>query len=562
MVEDQTIRTCKALIPAILVAFASLSSVQAKQLEGGADLLNQYVEARLAEAGSQNERALTIYQDSLKQQPSNVLIAGKAYVRAVENGDWPLIVKAVKSIERSGSMEPEMPLVLFADAFSRKDWIEAESALVKLTDLKNFAFMAPILSNWLDLARDRRSDWSIEKIAENSTAKFYQDDQEILLALATGITEFPKSVQKMMGSRDIRSGPVRVMTARHFLSTRNSDMARQTLAQARTAPEVALLKSIENSTSKETAQEIDHRTGIAFSFQRLATDLGNQRAHFLATLFAQAGIKAGRSNDYGQLVLGRSYIGVKNSEKARTAFREADRSSPYHLTMLNAEIGSFLDDELFEAAEKRLAEEIKADPRKPELHVLLGQTLQSKEEHTKAVEAYSKAIQLAIETDYSNSILANYYLALGSAQEQAGLWPDGLRSLEKANELLPNSASILNYLGYAQLERRENTEEAMEAIRQAHRLRSSSPAITDSLGWGYFIIGNHEKAVEYLEKALAGQPQDPTINEHLGDAYWKVGRKFEARYAWESARLFASAEDLDRLNAKIDTGFTPELVSP
>jgi Flp pilus assembly protein TadD len=151
---------------------------------------------------------------------------------------------------------------------------------------------------------------------------------------------------------------------------------------------------------------------------------------------------------------------------------------------------------------------------------------------------------------------------LGGAQEQAGLWPVGLESLKKADKLLPNSANILNYLGYAQLERRENTSEAVAAIEKAYKLRSSSPAIKDSLGWAYFVTGDHTKALLLLEQALSGQPQDPTINEHLGDAYWTVGRKFEARYAWKSAKLFAESGDLKRLSDKIDLGLRPNLVSP
>ena len=158
--------------------------------------------------------------------------------------------------------------------------------------------------------------------------------------------------------------------------------------------------------------------------------------------------------------------------------------------------------------------------------------------------------------------MANYWLALGGAQEQAGIWPGGLQSLQKANELLPDSPTILNYLGYAQLERRENQQAAVAAIKRAHELRSDSPAITDSLGWAYFITGEHDRAVTYLESALEGQPQDPTINEHLGDAYWTVGRLYEARYAWKSAKLFAEGDDVQRLASKIDLGLRPELVSP
>jgi Flp pilus assembly protein TadD len=158
--------------------------------------------------------------------------------------------------------------------------------------------------------------------------------------------------------------------------------------------------------------------------------------------------------------------------------------------------------------------------------------------------------------------MANYLLLLGSAQERAGQWEAAKQSLERANSLFPNSAIILNFLGYSQLERRENVDVALDLIRTAYRLQSNSPAITDSLGWGLFLTGEHSEAVPLLEKAQLGQPDDPTINEHLGDAYWQVGRVFEARYAWRSARLFAEADSHARLDAKIDIGLTEATISP
>jgi Flp pilus assembly protein TadD len=121
---------------------------------------------------------------------------------------------------------------------------------------------------------------------------------------------------------------------------------------------------------------------------------------------------------------------------------------------------------------------------------------------------------------------------------------------------------VLNYLGYSQLERRENLVEAEKLIREASRLRPDDAAITDSLGWAHYIRGNLPSAITLLEKAAAGQPADPAINEHLGDAYYSAGRRFEARYAWEAALLYAEDEDATRLRAKIEAGLTPKLAAP
>ena len=120
----------------------------------------------------------------------------------------------------------------------------------------------------------------------------------------------------------------------------------------------------------------------------------------------------------------------------------------------------------------------------------------------------------------------------------------------------------LNYLGYAQLERRENVKAAMSLIEQASALKPDDPSITDSLGWAHYLTGDVHRAIPALERAVQGQPSDATINEHLGDAYWAAGRRYEARYAWSAAAVFADTADIAaRAKAKAEGGFTPALAA-
>ena len=44
------------------------------------------------------------------------------------------------------------------------------------------------------------------------------------------------------------------------------------------------------------------------------------------------------------------------------------------------------------------------------------------------------------------------------------------------------------------------------------------------------------------------------MNEHLGDAYWAAGRRYEARYAWAAALVYADDKDAARIHGKIETG--------
>ena len=68
------------------------------------------------------------------------------------------------------------------------------------------------------------------------------------------------------------------------------------------------------------------------------------------------------------------------------------------------------------------------------------------------------------------------WLLKGGAYEQAGDWVNARPALVKAATLAPDQPAVLNYLGYAQLERRENLEEAEKLILRASQLRPKDSA--------------------------------------------------------------------------------------
>jgi Flp pilus assembly protein TadD len=77
----------------------------------------------------------------------------------------------------------------------------------------------------------------------------------------------------------------------------------------------------------------------------------------------------------------------------------------------------------------------------------------------------------------------------------------------------------------------------------------------DSLGWGYYRLGDYNTAVEKLEQAVAIEAGDPDVNDHLGDAYWRVGRQTEARYQWNRVLTLEPAAKLrTEVEAKLKSG--------
>jgi Flp pilus assembly protein TadD len=145
-------------------------------------------------------------------------------------------------------------------------------------------------------------------------------------------------------------------------------------------------------------------------------------------------------------------------------------------------------------------------------------------------------------------------LLKASANEEAGHWPEAKKDLEAALKLAPEQPLILNFLGYAKLERGEDLDNAEAMIRKASQLAPDDASITDSLGWAQFKRGRTSEAIETLQRAATADPSQAEIREHLGDALYEAGRRFEARFAWEAALVTADDEMAARVKSKLETG--------
>lgn len=151
-----------------------------------------------------------------------------------------------------------------------------------------------------------------------------------------------------------------------------------------------------------------------------------------------------------------------------------------------------------------------------------------------------------------------YYLR-GANEERAGRWPEAEADLRRSLRLSPNEPDVLNYLGFAWVDRGEHLKEALDMLQRAVALAPGSGAILDSLGWARFRLKDFQGAVRDLERAAFLEASDAEINDHLGDAYWRTGRRVEARYQWRNV-LTLSPED--KLKARIEQKLKDGLDSP
>ncbi len=107
-------------------------------------------------------------------------------------------------------------------------------------------------------------------------------------------------------------------------------------------------------------------------------------------------------------------------------------------------------------------------------------------------------------------------------------------SLKKVIALKPEDAQGYNALGYTLVDRTDRVREGLGLIEKAHQLSPEDAFILDSMGWAYYRLGEFDKSVEYLKKALAKR-QDPEVAAHLGEVLWKMGDQKGAEKVWREA---------------------------
>jgi tetratricopeptide (TPR) repeat protein len=486
------------------------------------------------------------------------VVAGQALTHAVTAGDWPLALRAARVLERRDSMLPDARFLLVAEAFRGRDWRAAERQIDAIEREQLFGFAVPSLRAWLAYGSGRGDPLSFLPAEDAaSAAAGYAAEQRPLLMIAMRRREGARLLLETAGPEGPRSARLRIAGAATLAARRDRETA-LTLLQGDEAPIVAARNLVE-ARRPLPGGVANASAGMAEVLIRLALDMHAQELTAVAASFARIAAWAAPENGqawmiaaelYGQQDREASAIGLLANVRSGDPYEAAARDQRIRLLVLSGdEARALREAEAAAAAEGASVADL----------VRLGDVLLEQDRPADAARAYARAQELR--GDQSAFPEWALWLFRGGAHDRAQEWPQAKAALEQAYRLAPEQPLVLNYLGYAQLERRENMVEAERLVREAHRLAPDNAAITDSLGWALFLKGELPEAIQLLERAAEGEPADVEINEHLGDAYFTAGRRTEARFAWQAALVYAEGEDAARLRSKIDTGLTPQLAA-
>jgi tetratricopeptide (TPR) repeat protein len=273
----------------------------------------------------------------------------------------------------------------------------------------------------------------------------------------------------------------------------------------------------------------------------LASDPRNQRTD-LALIFYQLAASLKPEQDFAWLMIAGLYEQFQLVPKAVTALGKIGPSSPLYWQARLRIAALDAQQEKFDQAVTRLRALVAEKPDRIDAALVLADLLRGKERYGDAVQAYDTAVQRLHNVEERHW---SVFFGRGIVLERLKQWPKAEQDMKKALELSPEQPHVLNYLGYSWIDQGLHLDKGMKMLERATELRPDDGAITDSVGWAFYRLGQYDKSVEWLERAIEQKSDDATITEHLGDAYWHVGRQREARFQWE--RALNQKPDKDRL---------------
>jgi tetratricopeptide (TPR) repeat protein len=534
----RTTRICS-----LALLLAGLGPLQAEAKRGPQSALELYARARIGDGTD----AVRSYSAALTAAPNEPTVALYAYRQAVAGGDYALALRAAQTLERTGFLTPDARLLLYVAALRDHDWKAASARLADIARESNFAFMVPVLADWLTLGSEREpASVPVKKTLTSGDA--YTQENRALLMLARGDEAEGSIFVKTLWPLDpYRSQSLR-LTAAATLADRGQRDAATALLIADDYATVAAKSQIAKRRSLHIG--IDSPAGgAAFLFSRMAGDLITQGSGRAAVTLARFAQFADPENPRVALIAaGALAIGSDDDKATALGLASRVRKDPVYgndAASLRIDLLEQLGnvDQAVAEARARAKGSINDLARVGDIEARRGK-------FTEAANIFRQVLA-ARPGDQASGILL---FAIGNALDQARDWKAARPYLERALTLTPGDPALLNELGYGLIEHGEDMERAVKFLDAAAQIKPESAAIMDSVGWANYRLGNYDLAIASLEKAVAVNNGDPEIDEHLGDAYWRDGRHIAARYSWAAARIQADGPMATRLDTKIERG--------
>lgn len=519
-----------------------------------------YLAARLAGQRRDLDASVPYLERLLAAQPEDMAVRERLVMALMSLGEGARAAQLARPLYQVAPNNPAARMALIADAFARRDF-------AGVLDLTGGAGRAPaaveaLAAAWAHLGQGRMTEalGALEvAAAQPGLGPFAFYCRALMLALAgdaegaLAIIEDPeRGVRPALNRRGMLAYAQLLGLAERF------DDARALLDEGfGTDPDPAvdrLRRAFAEGRSLPFDLIAGPAEGMAEVYAVLAASIRDPDQRQDTLVFAQAALAINPQLSDARILLAQAFEELGQTARAAEAYA---RIGPDDSFALVAAIGRANTLEAEGRVEDALAVLEAAEARHPDSLLapqVLGDALRRAGRHAEARAAYGRAI--ALHQARGLPIDWRLWFARGVASERSGDWPAAEADFRAALAVDPDQPSVLNYLGYSLVERREKLDEALALIDRAVASEPDAGYIVDSLAWALFRLGRYDEALPHMERAVELMPTDPILNDHLGDIYWAVGRFREAEFQWRRALSFGPHDDLDmdRVRRKIELG--------
>jgi len=545
---------------AALVLAAGASPAGAARLSMS-DAARTYVEARAAAMSGDHARAAQLLATLAQAQPDQADIARKALSEAVGAGNMDLALKLVRAVP-AAKLPVEARLLLATETVRRRHPEQAGQWLAATGDNGDLSFLVPLINAWsaAEHGDAQQALTAFDQIPARSLLSPVENEQRAFVLLKFRRTaEAEPLARQAVGRAGAREERLRLALADAFLAA--GDKARALMIiEGMGSGEAAARQRI--NAGRNSGQAIDSGLkALSEVLTAFATDLMRLQPGSPPIGLVQVARYANPQNSSATALLALLLAGQGRSSEALAMLSSVPANDPLMSQVRDVQVRILRDQKNNDEA-YRIAAAAAASPGADLAdYSRLGDVLQSMNRHNEAADAYGRAIAFA-QAQKLDSQLWSLLLLRASALEDANRWPEARAALQQALTLAPDQPLLLNFLGYAKLERGEDMDAAEAMIRKASDLAPDEASITDSLGWAQFKRGKIPEAIATLQRAAEKDPSQAEIQEHLGDALYRSGRRYEARFAWNASLVTAEDEIATRVKAKLASGLTAANAAP
>ncbi|MEL6414733.1 MAG: tetratricopeptide repeat protein [Pseudomonadota bacterium] len=530
----------------------------ATKLRGDIDTLSTFAVAKYAGMTEAPLKSAQNYARLLSSVSDDPWVAEQAIYSVMRVGEIERAVKLAKRLPEETIAQTELPRLLLAvDAVKRGDNDDAFSYLTTPWSSMYHAMLARSLAAWALVEEDADTAISLQSNAGGTEGLYAVIGQSLraIMKASVGDEAGAREDLEFLWSVDARLAMGVEAEARLLALNGDTETALSRLSDfynevGRHPALLALADEIQNGTvapfPKYTASQ-----GTALSFYLATAPQVSQGLGDAPAVYFSMAVYLDPDLDVAKALWADTLDQVNRRSEAIDILTSIPDSSIHH-TSAQGQLAWALrregqNEEALKVARKTLA---RTDNRN--IRIQLADLLQSLGRDGEAAATFTDVI----EADEAAGVYDwRIYYYRGGARERLGEWPPAENDLKTAMTLNPENPTIMNYLGYSWIDRGINLNEGLDLIEQALRLAPNSGAITDSLGWAHYKMGNYERAIFYLERAAALEPDLSEILDHLGDAYWQVGRFKEAGFQWERALKYETDEDeMSLLRKKLSGG--------